>query len=475
MPKTEAPRPNTILAHVLEGIKRGELTPQIRERFRYTEAQITPAVTTVNSKYLRRPSKEKERARREAIRYSRGGLSLPIEFFTEMGMAKPEMKEAIRAVFNIDPPDTKLQSRIDSARATRPLTQEEIRHIQSTASNKSDEAIVERTMLWLDAVALVLGTSGKKVPATRMEWLSLVDMYKNSGKISPEALHWRQMARRYKQKNQTLPTDWSEIRELRIAASRKRGMDKHHYWEKNGEAILRRREAAATIVPRVYPLALRRLPAWDIALITNIPQRQVETALSNMRSPKEKYHKVAKRKREEAVRDHSRALAGRKIGEARIANPRQQGLFNLVRKFQEAGLIANDLSIWEEIGLFYSQRGRQMPEEPADRIVLEMYLKALKAYISGDDQLVNVWREIEKGANKEALEPLAQEKVFVRVKAVSPWADGEDGKGLYTITGDKKRQHHTFSKDGEIVFDTSQLAIKRARMRSIQVAKGKKR
>lgn len=464
---------NSHVVLVLNGLKEGQLTPQIRRSTGLESDQLAKALNFINHQgYFPRSDEERERARRDGIRMAKDGLVLPVEFFTYMGMSTVEVGEAVRFVYGAEPTKDKLTNRVRSARKTRPLTPKEIALIKGTRDKRSPETLRDDILLWLDAAALVLSSTAKKVPQTRMEWLSLVDIYREGGKISSEALHWKRLGLRYKKKHKALPTDWSSIRDRRADINRKIGNTQHNHWEKNMEELLRKREAAAVILPRVYPLALRRLPVWDIALITGIPQLQVEIALSNMRSPKEKHHKVANTTREERRRDHSRARAGRKRGEPRVPSTRQERLFNLVWKFQEVGLITDDLSLWEEVGLLYATNARQMPQEPADRVILEMYLKALKAHIGGDDQLVNTWKDIEKQAGEEVLESLAQEKVFIRVKTVAHWADGEDGKGLYTVSENGRKQYRPVIDGGEVGFDTSNLAIKRARMR-MQVASGK--
>lgn len=464
MPKQEAPKPGTYRAIVLESISKGWLTPNIVERTILTDVQVSRALRGIHeSGYDTRTLQEREEARRAAIRLSRNSIFPDIGIYIGMGMAAIEIHEAEsitgKAPHNIrNIRWTARHARERGYKGIKKFTEEEVANVRGNTSYQRRSSIRERAGLWLDAAAWVI-TSNLRVPKTRMEWMDLIDRYRSIGRISPEAHRWQAFVRNSRKRG--LPSDWSGIIEHKRQMNESRRTKVRAVWSTNVE--YRQIHERATIDPAVYPWALRRFSTWEMTLITGFTPDQVDNAITKRKLQGD----LARATREETRRARAKARLGKKGNEEKIATPEELAMARLMRDFQEAGMVTQDLSLWEQLHALYGEHGRSMPEEPAERTALEMYLKALKAHIAADDQFVQTWRSIEKDADPDIFKPLAQEKLFVRVKLLSPWADGEDSNGLYTVTGESRR-YRPIMEGREIVNDTSNLAIQRARIKNSQ-------
>ena len=145
-------------------------------------------------------------------------------------------------------------------------------------------------------------------------------------------------------------------------------------------------------------------------------------------------------------------LQGQKKGA--VSNEKKS--FAFVVKCLKTGLIEEDPSDYIALHRLYSLHSRRLPESYAERLMLEVFLKARR---TSDMVLLVKYRNLGEGIKpKWTGDALAEEEDFIStvINSGDEGGDGEDNQGLYRLGPDGERWRTPIGLDdnGQIVYET---------------------
>lgn len=219
-------------------------------------------------------------------------------------------------------------------------------------------------------------------------------------------------------------------------------------------------ERRAWVRIRVLPLYLRGGSGEEIVQTTGLTGEQVQYAVWNLRAsgeiqrPTKEEERLARSK---ATKDNWRKRKGVEY------TVDQKNSFAFARMLTETELIKKDLTYWNALNAVYQLHNRQLPQNFADRLRLEVFLVARKACNQGETGPLLKYRELGEQIDPEWLDrSLANEEVFIterleentlgyREDRIGFFREDEYGKWRLIVEG--------------AIFDNSRLLLERTRTR----------
>ncbi|MCL4419894.1 hypothetical protein M1146_07440 [Patescibacteria group bacterium] len=165
------------------------------------------------------------------------------------------------------------------------------------------------------------------------------------------------------------------------------------------------------IMVKAYHLLLRNGLIEEICQITGFERTQIQDLRDALRDSK--VAALKKPTREEESKTKSAAYHyRRKIKSQGGYTPVQMNSFALARELNNAGFFTDDLTIWNELKRSYQER--DLPQDFADRLRLEAYIKAAADFREGNQAKLNEYVRITTDVDKEWLHsPLSEELGFI--------------------------------------------------------------
>lgn len=212
--------------------------------------------------------------------------------------------------------------------------------------------------------------------------------------------------------------------------------------------------------------------------ISNITEPQIEkTRVKRALYKNRKYHVVSEdyfspEKRKERKQKSRRGQPKRIADRPPISeDERKSRMF--AHELWLAGLFAEGISAWEQLHEMYSKHQRALPTIPAQKLRLELFLKARKELKQeGKKELLDRYVDLGKKVDGRWFDiSLAEEEDFITYVLDNRLALHEDKLGLYTIDKEGYRWRQPVGAgDRGIIFDSSNEARRRGETRRMVAA-----
>lgn len=145
----------------------------------------------------------------------------------------------------------------------------------------------------------------------------------------------------------------------------------------------------STVWNIIMPLVLRDALIPEMVALTQLTTMQVANALHHSSSPERSavlsQYLAPEKDKERRSKSHQRG--SRSVDRSQISLDEERRN-ELARALLDAGLITDDVSSWKNLQNIYADAGRELPKNLADKIRLEIFLKAKKSSDEGDSSLM---------------------------------------------------------------------------------------
>lgn len=178
------------------------------------------------------------------------------------------------------------------------------------------------------------------------------------------------------------------------------------------------RKKGETLI-KCYPLFLRGLPTESIVQITGLSRSKVSACLGRCRRGGFVNRPQTSEERAEIHRiahpvGVSRDSGDKKHGK-RIYTAQEMNAFVFARSLQEAGFITTDLTNWQRLHQLYDLHRRKLPDSFADKLRLEVFLRARMMVQEGDKSLLMTYDSLGDQINEQWFNTtLIGEQIFIR-------------------------------------------------------------
>lgn len=163
---------------------------------------------------------------------------------------------------------------------------------------------------------------------------------------------------------------------------------------------------------RAYPLLLRGGSVREVALITELSTTQVENLRDVLRKRGQLLRPTKEQEREAKRRAH---LGKPRNKHGKEYTDNQQNSFLFARRLQEEGFFTEDLSSWDALNFLYKEAGRKLPDNFADRLILEVFYRARLSAEKGDFNILDAYIRIENQIGSAWFdEGFTSERLFIR-------------------------------------------------------------
>lgn len=163
---------------------------------------------------------------------------------------------------------------------------------------------------------------------------------------------------------------------------------------------------------RAYPLLLRGGAVAEVALITGLSATQV----GSLRDALRKRGQLPRPTKEQESEAKRRAHLGKPRNQhGKEYTNNQQNSFLFARRLQEEGFFTEDLSSWDALNVLYKEAGRKLPDNFADRLILEVFHKARLSAEKGDFNILDAYIRIENQVGSAWFDGgFTSERLFIR-------------------------------------------------------------
>lgn len=391
--------------------------------------------------------------------------SSAINKFANMGLSGREISYAIEVEtgLKIEPNDVKNLVHQARLRGTvRRLTPEEKYNIAQTTSNPwdyTDEAIRKDIESILDHLK-TLEKGGNSLPTNRLDLARF--------RPSQEGLQHSNTKGGIQVGNKIVFPDGRHIptfKGLSQTEKQRQTVMERSKMPKSREQVFKQ----SKVWSKVRPLRERLALSSEIAVIAGFTRKQVKRAIDgNSRRPEWNRVPVLTPEQIQILRKRSGKTKKPRNPKDR-PSPTQDDKNSLVfaQKLLDEGLITSDLSYWTNVNELYKNTGRTLPDNFSQKLRLEILLRGLSELKKGSSETLikydKLGREIDDQWFKKTF---AEEEGFVKAKALTAWANGEDEKGFFRMSGDGIKCRRSIFEDGEYVYENSSSHLRRIRSRN---------
>lgn len=160
-------------------------------------------------------------------------------------------------------------------------------------------------------------------------------------------------------------------------------------------------------------LLLRGGSSEEVAQITGFTKVQIDNLISNMRRPGGGLRKPSDE--ETSQRKRVAHLGKPRSKRGRQYRPEEKYSFAFLKSFAQDELFA-DLGSWLHLHTMYSLRRRELPVSFAGKLLLELFLKAMKNFAEGDASLLLQYMKLGEGIHKRWFnqDHYREERAFIR-------------------------------------------------------------
>jgi RNA polymerase sigma-70 factor, ECF subfamily len=160
-------------------------------------------------------------------------------------------------------------------------------------------------------------------------------------------------------------------------------------------------EARGGIRNTVYPLLLRGGLNQEIAEISGIELGKIESQMRLVRKAEpEKFPSPSPEESNERKSRAMKFLKAYKTNGMEYTQEQKQD-FQLVKELLSAGLITDDLAVWDEMKSLFEERGRALPESFAKQLRLEVFFEAAKNVTHMSEGLMALYNSLGKSVDPE--------------------------------------------------------------------------
>lgn len=378
--------------------------------------------------------------------------------FANMGLSGKEISYAVEIETGIVVGRGKVKNLVHIARRRgiiRQLTPEEKKDIVKTINNKWDytDMVMKNDVLSILQNIKRLQKESKPLPQNRLELaqfrLPHEDLRREDDgiKIGNKIVF---------EDGRYIPT----FKGLRQTDKQKQMTSEKNRGPKSREQITRQ----STVWSKVKPLHERMALSSEIAEITGFTREQVNGTIKRNRFRPEWSRSSVLTPEQIVILQERSGRARRPRNPKDRPLPTQDDKNSLVfaQKLLEEGLVTSDLSFWVSVNELYKDSGRKLPDNFSQKLRLEILLRGLREGKKGSSETLIKYDKLGREINAQWFEKnFLQEEGFVKAKAFTTWANGEDKEGFFGINGDGIKFRRGISEDSVYVYDNSAIRIKR--------------